>query len=218
MPARYGVGNCRQCPCGYFCGMASSSGVADYGTGLFVAAVARWRAASGLVEPGESRHFRGYGAPAPWTATIHAPRCEEFGGFRESWTCRFRYQPYDNLIEDMNHTRAFAEINGALDNGMNYHLEGMWSEAEIPNWYTTPSYPPFPLTDTSIMEVAPNHPGRQAFCADYGTNPGDPYYEYCQGGENWYFQRSPVWQLGSRASFEPQLQHLPRGGFGKWRF
>ena len=136
------------------------------------------------------------GAPAPWTATIHAPRCEEFGGFRESWTCRFRYQPYDNLIEDMNHTRAFAEINGALDNGMNYHLEGMWSEAEIPNWYTTPSYPPFPLTDTSIMEVAPNHPGRQAFCADYGTNPGDPYYEYCQGGENWYFNGRPFGNSG----------------------
>ena len=136
------------------------------------------------------------GAPAPWTATIHAPRCEDFGGFRESWTCRFRYQPYDNLIEDMNHTRAFAEINGSLDNGMNYHLEGMWSEAEIPNWYTTPSYPPFPLTDTSIMEVAPNHPGREKFCADYGANPGDPYYEYCQGGENWYFNGRPFGNSG----------------------
>ena len=136
------------------------------------------------------------GAPAPWTATIHAPRCEEFGGFRESWTCRFRYQPYDNLIEDMSHTRAFAEINGSLDNGMNYHLEGMWSEAEIPNWYTTPSYPPFPLTDTSIMEVAPNHPGREKFCADYGANPGDPYYEYCQGGENWYFNGRPFGNSG----------------------
>ena len=136
------------------------------------------------------------GAPAPWTATIHAPRCEEFGGFRESWTCRFRYQPYDNLIEDMSHTRAFAEINGSLDNGTNYHVEGMWSEAEIPNWYTTPSYPPFPLTDTSIMEVAPSHPGREKFCADYGANPGDPYYEYCQGEENWYFNGRPFGNSG----------------------
>ena len=146
------------------------------------------------------------GAPAPWTATIHAPRCEAFGGFRESWTCRFRYQPYDNLIEDMTHTRAFAELNGSLDNGTNYHFEALWSEAEIPNWYTTPSYPPFPLTDTSIMEAAPNHPGRQAFCADYGAEEGDLYYAQCQGGElgdatytgdeNWYFNGRPFGNSG----------------------
>ena len=136
------------------------------------------------------------GAPAPWTAAIHAPRCEQFGGFRESWTCRFRYQQYENLIEDMSHTRAFAEINGALDNGTEYHLEGLVAQAEIPEWYTTPSYPPFPLTDTSIMEVAPNHPGREAFCADYGAEEGDLYYNECQGGENWYFNGRPFGNSG----------------------
>ncbi len=142
------------------------------------------------------------GAPAPWTAAIHAPRCEEFGGFRDSWdpppggTCRFRYQQYENLIEDMSHTRAFAEINGALDNGTEYHFEGLWAEAEIPNWYTTPSYPPFPLTDTSIQEVAPDHPGRQAFCEDYGAADGDLYYAECQGGENWYFNGRPFGNSG----------------------
>ena len=136
------------------------------------------------------------GAPAPWTAAIHAPRCEQFGGFRESWTCRFRYQQYENLIEDMSHTRAFAEINGALDNGTEYHFEGLVAQAEIPEWYTTPSYPPFPLTDTSIMEVAPDHPGREAFCADYGAEEGDLYYNECQGGENWYFNGRPFGNSG----------------------
>ncbi|MXY80944.1 MAG: TonB-dependent receptor plug domain-containing protein, partial [Gemmatimonadetes bacterium] len=136
------------------------------------------------------------GAPAPWTAAIHAPRCEQFGGFRESWTCRFRYQQYENLIEDMSHTRAFAEINGALGNGTEYHFEGLVAQAEIPEWYTTPSYPPFPLTDTSIMEVAPNHPGREAFCADYGAEEGDLYYNECQGGEDWYFNGRPFGNSG----------------------
>ncbi len=136
------------------------------------------------------------GAPAPWTAAIHAPSCEQFGGFRESWTCRFRYQQYENLIEEMSHTRAFAEINGDLDNGTEYHFEGLWAQAEIPNWYTTPSYPPFPLTDTSIQEVAPDHPGRQAFCEDYGAQDGDLYYNECQGGENWYFNGRPFGNSG----------------------
>ena len=136
------------------------------------------------------------GAPAPWTAAIHAPRCEEFGGFRESWTCRFRYQQYENLVEKMSHIRVFAELNGSLDNGTDYHMEYLWAEAEIPDWYTTPSYPPFPLTDTSIMEVAPDHPGRQAFCEDYGANPGDLYYDACHGGENWYFNGRPFGNSG----------------------
>ncbi len=144
------------------------------------------------------------GAPAPWTAAIHAPQCEQFGGFRESWTCRFRYQQYENLIEEMSHTRAFAEINGALDNGTEYHFEGLWAQADIPNWYTTPSYPPFPLTDTSIMEVAPDHPGREAFCEDYGSTQdsvrvGDRnvnYYNECQGGEDWYFNGRPFGNSG----------------------
>ena len=142
------------------------------------------------------------GAPAPWTAAIYDSRCEQFGGFKDSWdpppggTCRFRYQQYENLIEDMSHIRAFTEINGELDNGTEYHLEGLWAEAEIPEWYTTPSYPPFPLTDTSIMEVAPNHPGRDAFCADYGAEEGDLYYNECQGGENWYFNGRPFGNSG----------------------
>ena len=142
------------------------------------------------------------GAPAPWTAAIYDSRCEQFGGFKDSWdpppggTCRFRYQQYENLIEDMSHIRAFTEINGELDNGTEYHLEGLWVEAEIPEWYTTPSYPPFPLTDTSIMEVAPNHPGRDAFCADYGAEEGDLYYNECQGGENWYFNGRPFGNSG----------------------
>ena len=136
------------------------------------------------------------GAPAPWTAAIHAPLCEQFGGYRESWTCRFRYQQYENLVEEMSHIRAFTEVNGALDNGTEYHFEGLWAQADIPNWYTTPSYPPFPLTDTSIMEVAPDHPGRGAFCEDYGAEDGDLYYNECQGGENWYFNGRPFGNSG----------------------
>ena len=158
------------------------------------------------------------GAPAPWTAAIHAPRCEEFGGFRESWTCRFRYQQYENLVEEMSHIRGFAEINGTLDNGTDYHVEGLWAKAEIPNWYTTPSYPPFPLTDTSIMEVASDHPGRQAFCEDYGANPGDLYYDACQGGENWYFNGRPFGNSGpgrilSRQSNTVRLAASANGDF-----
>ena len=48
------------------------------------------------------------------------PRCLEFGGFLETYTCRFRYQPWDNLLEQNNHFRAFAEINGELGDNSSY--------------------------------------------------------------------------------------------------
>ena len=74
------------------------------------------------------------GAPVPWTADVFDPRCAEFGGQDEGWTCRFRYAPYDNLIDEQNQTRIFAELNGPLSDRVNYHVEGLWADARIPNW------------------------------------------------------------------------------------
>ena len=66
------------------------------------------------------------GAPVPWTADVFDPRCEDFGGQDGGWTCRFRYAPYDNLIDEQQQTRAFTEINGPLNARTNYHIEGLW--------------------------------------------------------------------------------------------
>ena len=136
------------------------------------------------------------GAPVPWTADVFDPRCTDFGGQDEGWTCRFRYAPYDNLIDEQQQTRAFAEINGPLGARTNYHIEGLWADATIPNWYTTPSYPPFPLTSTTIMEVAPDHPGRQQFCSSYaGDAKADPM-SACAGDVPWYFNGRPFGNSG----------------------
>ena len=136
------------------------------------------------------------GAPTPWTADVFDPRCTDFGGLDEGWTCRFRYAPYDNLIDEQQHTRAFGEINGPINERTNYHIEGLWSDAQIPNWYTTPSYPPFPLTSTTIMEVAASHPGRQAFCDAYaGDAKADPM-SACANADPWYFNGRPFGNSG----------------------
>ena len=136
------------------------------------------------------------GAPAPWTADVFDPRCTDFGGLDEGWTCRFRYAPYDNLIDEQQQTRAFAEINGPLSEGISYHIEGLWADAVIPNWYTTPSYPPFPLTSTTVMEVGADHPGRQAFCAVYGGDPKADPNGACLEGSPWYLNGRPFGNSG----------------------
>ena len=133
------------------------------------------------------------GAPAPWTGDVSDPRCTDFGGQDEGWTCRFRYAPYDNLIEAQQHTRAFAELNGPLNDRTNYHVEGLWADAVIPNWYTTPSYGPAPAP---IMAVAGNHPGRQAFCADYAGHPTADPTGACMADTPWFFHGRPFGNSG----------------------
>ncbi len=136
------------------------------------------------------------GAPAPWTAEVFDPRCTDFGGQDEGWTCRFRYAPYDNLIEAQQQTRAFAELNGPLNDRTGYHVEALWADAVIPNWYTTPSYGPVPPPSTTIMEVAAGHPGRQAFCGGYaGDAKADPTGA-CLTDAPWYFHGRPFGNSG----------------------
>ena len=113
------------------------------------------------------------------------PRCVELGGHIEDATCRFRYAPWDNLIEKSRHIRAFGEINGSLGDRSDYRIEGLWAQAVTPDWLTTPSFPPIsPYDGTQI--VPSGNPGRQAFCGMYAERVG-----FASGAEclenDWYF-------------------------------
>lgn len=104
------------------------------------------------------------------------PRCEEFGGYVETWTCRFRYSQFDNLIDKQDHTRIFAEINGEFETGMAYHLEALYSEADIPEWRNTPSYPPAAWANIDEVNlVDSNHPAYGRLVETFGDNGGNPY-------------------------------------------
>ena len=92
------------------------------------------------------------------------PRCREFGGHIENETCRFRYQPWDDLQQSTRHVRAFGELNGDWGDEGSYHVEGLFAMATQPEWRTTPSYPPiYQYTDAWL--VSPDHPGRMDFCS-----------------------------------------------------
>ena len=103
--------------------------------------------------------------------TINDPRCEEFGGYTETWTCRFRYSQFDNLIEKQDHTRIFAELNGEFETGMIYHLEAMYSDADIPEWRNTPSYPPSAWANVDEVNfIGANHPAFDSLQALFGVD------------------------------------------------
>lgn len=113
------------------------------------------------------------------------PGCEGLGGTDAGVTCRFRYGPWDNLIENQWHARVFGELNSELSENTTVHVEGLWSEAAIPDWYTTPSFPPTSLYD-GLQVVMPENPGRQAFCSSNSAAAGFASPAACLE-DDWFF-------------------------------
>ena len=129
-----------------------------------------------------------------WGGVFVDPQCEAFGGHVEGETCRFRYQPWDNLIQESRHVRVFGELNGELSTGTRYHAEALWASASTPGWITTPSYPPIsPYNGAQILE--PGHPGRQEFCRVHGASAGFASTESCLK-DDWYFYGRLVGNTG----------------------
>ena len=120
-----------------------------------------------------------------WGGVFIDPQCTAFGGHLEGETCRFRYQPWDNLIQASRHVRVFGELNGELGDRSSYHVEALWAEAATPDWVTTPSFPPIsPYNGAQV--ITPGNPGRRAFCQSHGQAAGFGGQEACLAND-WYF-------------------------------
>ena len=94
------------------------------------------------------------------------PNCEALGGVDNSLFCRFRYTDFDNLIEEEERYQLFSEVNGELENGVGVHVEFMYSRVDVPEWKTSPSYPPQALFG-DIQFLPADHPGLVAMAAQY---------------------------------------------------
>ncbi|WP_300375434.1 TonB-dependent receptor [Henriciella sp.] len=80
--------------------------------------------------------------------------------------CRFQFTQFDNLVEEEERYQIFSEYNRTFGNGIDLHLEGLYAHTDVPEWKTSPSYPPQSLTN---QFVPASHPGYQQYLAD---NPG----------------------------------------------
>ena len=113
------------------------------------------------------------------------PACQQFGGHRENETCRFRYQPWDDLQQATRHIRSFGELNGDWGDQGSYHVETLFAFATQPEWRNTPSYPPIYLYDGTQV-VGSDHPGRQAFCGGGWQEAGFASGSECLEND-WFF-------------------------------
>ncbi len=93
---------------------------------------------------------------APITSTMAADR--KFDGW-----CRYQYTYFDNVQEDQENTQLWMEFNGDVD-GHDYHVEFAYGKTDVPNWATSPAYPP---NDPWGNNVPNFHPGYQQLLSDF---------------------------------------------------
>ena len=79
--------------------------------------------------------------------------------------CRFQYTYFDNVQEDQENSQLWMEFNGNAD-GNDWHFEFAYGKTDVPNWATSPSYPP---SNPSTNTIPDSHPAMTQLCTDYAT-------------------------------------------------
>jgi len=103
--------------------------------------------------------------------TIPDPECENMGAYRDSLSsCGFQYTFFDNLIEQTKQTKLFSEFNYDITPTTSFHIEGLYSFVDLPEWNTSPSYPPQSLFGPDRYALD-DHPGLVAMREDYPSLP-----------------------------------------------
>jgi len=107
----------------------------------------------------------------PTTLSTPDPRCEELGAYRDSLaSCGFQFTFFDNLVEKTKQQKFFTEFNYDITPTSTFHIEGLYSFVDLPEWKTSPSYPPQSLTGSDRWALA-DHPGLVRLREDYPDLP-----------------------------------------------
>ena len=112
------------------------------------------------------------GNPIPWSGvgnpavyvngggeggTFLDPGCVGFAGGIFNGLCRFQFIQYDNIVEDEERWQAYAEYEHVFDNDSKLTLSALYAESDVPEWKTSPSYPPASSFRSNVVPI--NHPG-----------------------------------------------------------
>ncbi len=121
---------------------------------------------------------------APVAGITRDPGCADLGGTPLQITptvpgCGFQFTRFDNVVEDEERFQLFGQMDYDISADHTFHVEGFYSETEVPNIAFSPSFPPVggasaPTSDASgIPDAAPaafgrffvpaNNPGFAAF-------------------------------------------------------
>lgn len=101
------------------------------------------------------------------------PECATLGGTLDGSTCYFQFTQFDNLIEEQEALKLFGQASYTISDNVEWEIEGLYSNLELPEWNTSPSYPPQSLFGPDRL-IPLNHPGVIDFRSKYpGIIPDD---------------------------------------------
>ncbi len=111
------------------------------------------------------------------TTVFRDPGCGTLGGvegFTDGGvpTCYFQFTPFDNLVEKQDQYQGYLEYNVELGESNKLHVEGFYSQTDIPEYRTSPSFLPnqVPTLGTGVGQTQVNLGG--ARYAIPRNNPG----------------------------------------------
>ncbi|WP_374471518.1 TonB-dependent receptor domain-containing protein [Phenylobacterium sp.] len=126
------------------------------------------------------------GTPTATPSLVRDVGCVPLGGVQTfsgaTPVCAWNYTPYDNLVEKENRFQLYGELNWDIAEGHRFHLEGLYSETDTPEWATSPSYLALQAPTAATSPAAAN----PAFAAGYfvpATNPGFQLYRQQNPGQ-----------------------------------
>ena len=90
--------------------------------------------------------------------------------------CRFQYTPFVNLVQHTRRWQWFTEGSWEFNRGLRLSGELLVAETYVPNWTTSPSYPPSDVIDPA-RRIQAGHPALVDMTSKYPDLYGD--YAYC---------------------------------------
>ena len=127
-----------------------------------------------------------FGSPLGLVTDFTQSSCEAVGGvYRDGYTCKYDYVPYYNLVEKNNTYRLFLQVNSAISDKSDFHLQAIWARIHLPHVIGSPAQPV--IRGPARGEGAAYQfyvPMTNPYVADFVQRTGwdqSPYYGYTQG-------------------------------------
>ncbi len=89
--------------------------------------------------------------------------CELVGGTAAPTACFFQFTQFDNLVEKTDRYQIFGDFEHTFSSGVTFRTDVLWAKTDVPEWKTSPSYPPQVLLGQIVL---PDHPGLVQYIED----------------------------------------------------
>lgn len=98
---------------------------------------------------------------------VRDPECVAAGGVIQSANrCGYDFINYSNSIEEEEHIQFFSEGTFAINDSTTFFGELLYANSDVPQWKTSPSYPPVLETDTNRY-IPADSPALLDFLSNY---------------------------------------------------